>query len=81
MCKEFGGLGIPSLRDLNISLLASWLRRYKSDKDKLWKELIDFKYRTMKPNIFLLIQVGVLVFQGLYVGSASCQDGIQMEGG
>lgn len=52
MCKEYGGLGIPSLRDLNISLLASWLRRYKADKEKLWKELIDFKYKTQKPNIF-----------------------------
>jgi len=28
MCKEFGDLGIPSLRDLNVSLLASWLKRY-----------------------------------------------------
>lgn len=53
MCKEYGGLGIPSLRDLNISLLASWLKRYNMDKDKLWKELLDFKYSTNKPNIFL----------------------------
>jgi hypothetical protein len=53
MCKEYGGLGTPNLRDLNISLLASWLRRYKSDKDKLWKELIDFKYGTENPNIFV----------------------------
>jgi len=35
MCKEYGGLGIPSLTDLNISLLASWLKRYNVDKDKL----------------------------------------------
>lgn len=53
MCKEFGGLGIPSLRDLNISLLASWLKRFNLDKDKLWKELLDFKYGTNKSNIFL----------------------------
>jgi hypothetical protein len=26
MKKEFGGLGIPNLRDLNICLLGSWLR-------------------------------------------------------
>ena len=52
MCKEFGGLGIPNLRDLNICLLGSWLKRYNSDKEKLWKELIDFKYNTQKPNIF-----------------------------
>lgn len=52
MRKEYGGLGLPNLRDLNISLLASWLKRYKADNDKLWKELIDFKYETIKPNIF-----------------------------
>jgi hypothetical protein len=52
MCKEFGGSGIPSLRDLNISLLGSWFKRYNSDKDKLWKEWFDFKYDTQKPNIF-----------------------------
>lgn len=51
MCKEYGGLGILSLRDLNICLLASWLKRYNEDKGKLWKELIDFKYNTEKPNI------------------------------
>jgi len=28
ICKDFGGLGIPSLRELNISLLGYWLKRY-----------------------------------------------------
>jgi hypothetical protein len=28
MLKEFGGLGVPNLRDLNICLLASWIKRY-----------------------------------------------------
>jgi hypothetical protein len=53
MCKEYGGLGIPDLRDLNINLLASWLKRYKSDKDKIWKELVDFKYQTKDLNILV----------------------------
>lgn len=53
MCKEYGGLGIPSLRDLNICLLASWLKRYEQDKRKLWRELTDHNYNTSKPNIFL----------------------------
>jgi hypothetical protein len=80
MCKEYGGLGIPNLRDLNISLLASWLRRYKSDKDKLWKELIDFKYGTENPNIFVANSSGgSSFFQRVHVGSTSCQDGVQME--
>lgn len=51
MCKEFGGLGIPNLRDLNICLLASWLRRYQLDGDKLWKTLLNHKYDTDRPNI------------------------------
>jgi hypothetical protein len=50
MCKEFGGLGLPSIRDLNICLIASWLNRY--EKDKLWRQLIDYKYETSKPNFF-----------------------------
>jgi hypothetical protein len=29
--KEFRGLGIPNLRDLNICLLGSWLKRYQLD--------------------------------------------------
>jgi hypothetical protein len=52
MRREYGGLGIPSLRDLNICLLASWIKRYQSRSGKLWKEVIDFKYRIDKPNIF-----------------------------
>jgi hypothetical protein len=62
MSKEQGGLGLPSLRDLNISLLASWLKRYNKDKEKLWKELIDFKYDTAKPNIFLSNTIGASRF-------------------
>jgi hypothetical protein len=50
MCKEFGGLGLPSIRDLNICLIASCLNRY--EKDKLWRQLIDYKYETSKPNFF-----------------------------
>jgi hypothetical protein len=51
MKKEFGGLGIPNMRDLNICLLASWIRRYANDSDKTWRLLIDFKYKTSSPNI------------------------------
>jgi hypothetical protein len=52
MCKNYGGLGIPNLRDLNISLLASWLKRYQADEGKLWKQVIDDKHATDRPNIF-----------------------------
>jgi hypothetical protein len=53
MCKEYGGLRVPDLRDLNICLLGSWIRRYQQDDGKLWKQIIDFKYDTMNPQYFL----------------------------
>jgi hypothetical protein len=37
LLKEFGGLGVPNLTDLNICLLASWIKRYSLDDSKLWK--------------------------------------------
>jgi hypothetical protein len=45
-------LGVPSLRELNLCLLGSWVRRYAIDGEKIWKEVIDFKYNTYIPNIF-----------------------------
>ncbi|GJM85243.1 hypothetical protein PR202_ga01678 [Eleusine coracana subsp. coracana] len=37
MQKEFGGLGIPDLRLLNVFLLNSWVKRYNIDDGKVWK--------------------------------------------
>lgn len=50
--KEFGGLGIPNLRELNICLLGSWTQRYQVGVGKMWRTLIDHKYNTSNPNIF-----------------------------
>ena len=50
--KDFGGLGIPNIADMNICLLASWIRRYHLDEDKLWNQIIDYKYEVNSPNIF-----------------------------
>ena len=52
MSKDFGGLGIPNLRDLNMCLLGSWLRRYQESGGKMWRQLLDFKYNASDPNIF-----------------------------
>jgi hypothetical protein len=52
LLKEFGGLGVPNLRDLNICLLASWVKRYSLDENKLWKQMIDHKYSIDRPNVF-----------------------------
>jgi hypothetical protein len=62
MEKDFGGLGVPSLRELNICLLGSWVRRYAQDKEKIWKLLVDFKYNTSNPNIFTCRSSGVSNF-------------------
>jgi hypothetical protein len=40
------------------------------DKDKIWKSLIDFKYRTCSPNILSCGDAGGFKFlEGGYVGS------------
>lgn len=51
METEFGGMGVPDIRDLNVCLLASWVRRYSEGEGKLRRQLIDYKYRTSEPNI------------------------------
>jgi hypothetical protein len=60
--KEFGGLGIPSLAEMNMCLLASWIRRYHLDNDKLWKQIIDHKYGVNNPNLFYCLISGASPF-------------------
>lgn len=52
MKKEHGGLGVPNIRDLNLCLLGSWVKRYAQDEGKIWKTIIDKKYIRNAPNIF-----------------------------
>jgi hypothetical protein len=55
MKKEYGGLGIPNLRNVNLYLLGSWIKRYISDEDKIWRKIVDKKYicKTAMLPIFL----------------------------
>jgi hypothetical protein len=62
-------LGIPGPRELNIYLLGSWIRKYFVNKDKIWRQLVDFKYRTNKPNVLLCRDVGPLISREGQVGS------------
>ena len=41
--KGFGGLGIPNLKEVNMCLLGSWLKRYISDDGKIWETIVDHK--------------------------------------
>jgi hypothetical protein len=60
--KEYGVLGVPDLRELNLCLLGSWIRRYVVDKGKIWKQLIDFKYKNNKPNVLNCNDIGASSF-------------------
>jgi hypothetical protein len=51
MKKDYGGLGIPNLQDLNVCLIGSWIRRYINGEGSLWKRVVDAKYNTKNPNI------------------------------
>ncbi|KAM0069892.1 putative RNA-directed DNA polymerase [Helianthus debilis subsp. tardiflorus] len=46
--KKEGGLGLNKLKEVNISLLAKWGWRYKSEKGNLWKRIIDAFHSSRK---------------------------------
>jgi hypothetical protein len=48
--KEFGGLDVPNLRDMNLCLLGSWFKRFFNAEDKIWKRIVSYKYNT-SPNL------------------------------
>ncbi|KAI5009174.1 hypothetical protein ZWY2020_010222 [Hordeum vulgare] len=56
--KEFGGLGIPNIREYNMALLASWGKRFYNNSDSDWKKLLVFKYNVDSPNFFWSTQQG-----------------------
>jgi hypothetical protein len=45
-------LGIPDLAEMNLCLLASWIKRYHLSEDKLWKQIVENKYNLDNPNLF-----------------------------
>ena len=52
MKKEFGGLGIPNLQEVNTCLLGSWVKRFYEEGEKPWQAIIEEKYLSGKPNLF-----------------------------
>ena len=47
---------------MNLCLLASWIKKYHLDDNKLWKQIIDHKYVVNNPNIFSCSTQGVSPF-------------------
>jgi len=60
--KDFGGLGIPDLRSLNLSLLCAWIFIYHLNSNAIWVRILDSKYRTKNPNILCCPDVGASPF-------------------
>ena len=60
--KQHGGLGIPNIANMNLCLLASWVKRYFLDEGKIWKQVIDAKHNTHSPNIFACSNNGASPF-------------------
>jgi hypothetical protein len=44
ICMKKNNLGAPCLKDLNLCLLGSWIKRFIRDENKLWKNIIEKKY-------------------------------------
>uniref|UniRef100_A0A453GJH1 Reverse transcriptase domain-containing protein n=1 Tax=Aegilops tauschii subsp. strangulata TaxID=200361 RepID=A0A453GJH1_AEGTS len=49
--KEFGGLGIPNIKEFNMALLSSWGKRFFDGTESDWKKFIMHKYRVNSPNL------------------------------
>jgi hypothetical protein len=60
--KEFVGPAILDLAEMNICLLASWVKRYSLDDNKLWKQIVEYKYMVDNPNIFSCSSIGTSPF-------------------
>ena len=44
-------MGVPNLREFNMSLLAAWSKRFFDDRYSDWKKLLNYKYNVDRPNI------------------------------
>ena len=60
--KKHGGMGVPDLRDLNLVLLGSWIKRFLKDVGKLWYNIITQKCVRNAVNIFSLPHSNSSVF-------------------
>lgn len=49
--KEYGGLGVPNIKEYNMALLASWGERFFNNPDSDWSKLLLYKYRVNSPNL------------------------------
>nr|KAJ0193757.1 hypothetical protein LSAT_V11C800390710 [Lactuca sativa] len=58
--KELGGLGVSSLKSLNIALLCKWIWRLKSENSSLWKQVICGIHNLSRKPIYNLSKRSIL---------------------
>jgi hypothetical protein len=56
MKKEHCGLEVPNLKDFNLCLLGSWVKRYIEDENEIWRRRVDSKYCS-RSSIFMQIRM------------------------
>jgi hypothetical protein len=63
-------------------LLASWIKRYHLDNNKIWKQIIDYKYRVDEPNLFYCPTTGASPFwKGVMWAAKAARIGFQWQVG
>jgi hypothetical protein len=80
--KSMEGLGIPDLLEMNMCLLASWIKRYHLNENKLWKQIVDNKYNVDNPNFFSCSSSGASPFwKGVMWAAKAAKMGYQWKVG
>jgi hypothetical protein len=54
--KEYCRLGVPNLKDFNLCLLGSWVKRYIKYENKIWRRIVNMKYCS-RNSIFMYIKM------------------------
>jgi hypothetical protein len=63
MKREFGGLGIPNLKDLNLCLLGSWIKRYIRAEGSIWKKIVE-QSTILDSQTFFDVKTPILLSSG-----------------
>ncbi|KAJ0510703.1 putative RNA-directed DNA polymerase [Helianthus annuus] len=74
---EYGGLGLGSLKDANLAMLAKWWWRFKEEPDGLWRRVIWAIHHTARDWNYILIKMSVA---GLWKQIARAADEVKRAG-
>ena len=75
--KKMGGVGVSKLSDVNVALLVTWAWRFKSDKDCLWRRVVETIHGGRDRWMFLPSKSS---FPGCWKSIAPFLDRIRLQG-